>query len=76
MSNQLQPSPRRRNLSDSLDYDDELAELMSNSRVGREREVPLQDSDEDTEDASEDGGEVPPPDEGRQNRGYTNIKEQ
>lgn len=45
-------SPRRRSLSDSLDYDDELAELMT-----RSKERPFRMSDEDTEDASEDGGE-------------------
>ena len=42
-------SSPRRSLSDSMDYDEELMELHENSN----RQLP--DSDEDTEDASEDG---------------------
>jgi len=55
-------SSPRRSLSDSMDYDEELVELHEYSN----REFP--DSDEDTEDASEDG-------EAR-NEEVTEIKEQ
>jgi hypothetical protein len=82
-----QPSPRRSG-SDSMDYDDELAELMSNPRRERERdreeeeerdrERECGESDEDTEDASEDGGESLPRSEDTDGpqKGLTNIKEQ
>lgn len=65
-------SPRSRNLSDSMDYDDELAELHDRrqSSLGIDRidrhfrcspnearyhDNKMNETDEDTEDASEDG---------------------